>query len=290
MIYLILAIVVSIGIFLVFRFAGIYKLSPLPIVFVNYLIAILAALSTTRINQSVSESLSPGFYIASVIIGVLFMLLFLVVHQSTNSAGISITSAAAKLSVVFPVLLSFYIDSNDRLYPKKIIGIVILLVAFVLIVYSNGIQLKKKSLPVFPLLLFLGMGFVDSLIKLSQQIFIPEEAVSLFTLYVFSVAAITGFIFLLLKKKAHLLLNGRTILLGIVLGICNYGSLYFIIKALNLNLHKPTFLDSSRIFMLTNLGVVLLSTLVGIILFRERLQRANYIGILLSIMGFYLIM
>ena len=289
MLYLILTIIFSIGIFLIFRIAGSQQLNALPIVCVNYLVALITGYLLTPINFEVAHLHSLGFYVSAVIVGVMFMTLFLLVHKTINTSGLSITSAATKLSVVFPVAVSLIIDLNDKLSLQKVSGFMILLLAFGLILY-RGTPKNLKINIVWPVMLFIGLGVVDSLIKMSQQFFIPENAVSNFTMFVFAIAAISGIVVLKIKNQFNKLFNGKTVALGILLGWFNYGSLYFMLKALHLNLRETTFLDGSRIFMVNSLGIILVSTLIGMLFYKEKLFLINYVGLLLSVIGFYLVL
>lgn len=71
---------------------------------------------------------------------------------------------------------------------------------------------------------------------------------------------------------------------GIVLGIPNYYSIFFLIKALQ----NKNF-ESSELFTFNNVGVVILSTVVGVVLFKERLSKKNLIGVALAIIGIVLV-
>lgn len=68
------------------------------------------------------------------------------------------------------------------------------------------------------------------------------------------------------------------------LGIPNYFSVYFLLKAL-----KSNVLESSGIFTVNNVGIVMLSTVAGIVLFHEKLLRKNWIGIGLAIASIALV-
>ena len=79
-------------------------------------------------------------------------------------------------------------------------------------------------------------------------------------------------------------MNGKNIVGGIALGVPNYFSMYFLIKALqNKNL------ESATVFTLINIGVILLSTVFGILLFKEKLLKQNYFGIALAIIAVILV-
>ena len=76
----------------------------------------------------------------------------------------------------------------------------------------------------------------------------------------------------------------KTILGGIVLGLVNFGSLYFLIKALQLDGWS-----SATVFTLNNVGIVMLSTLVGKFFFKEQLLPKNWAGIALAIVSIFMI-
>ncbi len=289
MIFLLLTILVSIGIFLVFKLAGMSGLNPLPFVCINYFVAILAGSILTPVNFSLYRQFPIQLYIVAVLIGILFMGMFLILHRSTNKAGLGITSAASKLAVALPVTVSMLIDKNDNVYVKKVIGIVILLIAFVLIIRPKNPVISEKKALLFPVVLFFGMGTTDSLIKFAQQVYIPPGAVSNFTLLVFAVSAISGVIALFITHQGSNLFRRKTLSYGLILGLCNYGSLYFMIRALNLNLNAASFLDSSRIFIINSLGIIILATIIGRLFFKEYLSLINYVGLFGALAGFFLI-
>jgi hypothetical protein len=291
MLYLILSILSNVGILLVFRIAGLRKVHALSMVVVNYLIATILGITVFLLDGKALRlnNLEPNFYFVTIVIGVLFMLLFLVVQSSSNKAGMAITSVAAKLSVLIPVIVSLFIDPLDTLNITKVVGLSVMFLAVVLIIYNPNLLLKRKLEFFLPLVLFLGMGVLDSVVKTSQQFVIGEERVPLFTLLSFFVAGISGTTLIIIRKEIGNLFNAKNALFGLALGVFNYGSLIFLVKTLNLNLSMNEFLDSSRIFMLNNIGIIILSVLIGVIVFRERLHTFNYLGLLLSLYGFYLL-
>ena len=94
-----------------------------------------------------------------------------------------------------------------------------------------------------------------------------------------------GILHLLFKTiKDQQKIYGKSILAGIILGVPNYFSMFYLIKALqNKNL------ESATIFTLINIGVILLTTLFSILFFKEKLKHQNYIGILLAIIAVFLV-
>ena len=68
------------------------------------------------------------------------------------------------------------------------------------------------------------------------------------------------------------------------MGVPNYFSVYFLVHALRSDL-----LDSSGIFTVNNVAIVMMSTLVGITIFRERLSPKNWLGIFLAVLSIFLV-
>ncbi|HRD53470.1 MAG TPA: EamA/RhaT family transporter, partial [Flavobacteriales bacterium] len=71
----------------------------------------------------------------------------------------------------------------------------------------------------------------------------------------------------------------------IMLGTINYASLYFLVATLS-----RSGLASSSVFPLLNIGVILISTLLGIVLFGDRLHRVQAIGIAMAVIAMVLIL
>lgn len=287
MTFLILSIAASVGILIVFKVSGRNKIPALEMVMVNYTVASIFSFAILKPNILELKSLNPGFYVFGTIIGFCFVLMFLFIEYAIIKTGISKVSSATKLSVVLPILLSILIDPNDVFSIMKMAGILIMIVALILIMMNKSSSIKENRKILIPLFLFLGMGAIDSIVKYSQQYFVPQGLESIFSLYVFLLAFFFAFILVFVQKKYNNLIKAEVIGYGLILGVFNFGSLYFLLKALNLNLHEAVFLDSSRILMFNNIGIVLISVLVGLFFYKEKLSVYNYFGILLSVIGFY---
>ncbi|RXG23965.1 EamA-like transporter family protein [Leeuwenhoekiella polynyae] len=102
---------------------------------------------------------------------------------------------------------------------------------------------------------------------------------------IFATAFILGLavlIFQLIKGSQKIQL--KNIIGGIALGVPNYFSIYFLVRALR----HPS-LESSTVFTLNNLGIVMVATLIGILFFKEKLSAKNWIGIGFAILSIILI-
>jgi drug/metabolite transporter (DMT)-like permease len=216
----------------------------------------------------------------AVIIGILFIVMFFVIALSTQKAGIAVTSVASKMSVVIPISFSLFYF-KEEISILKISGILLALAAVFMTTYSRERKEKRGiQVIILPVVLFLGAGLIDSLIKYTQELHIVDRGSLMFSSVLFSVSALTGIVFSFFRKRP-----GATnkfiqiIIAGIILGIVNFGSLYGLIMALESNIF-----DSSIIFGINNMGIVVLSVSIALIFFGEKLSVLNKAGIVLSIL------
>jgi uncharacterized membrane protein len=72
---------------------------------------------------------------------------------------------------------------------------------------------------------------------------------------------------------------------GVLLGVINYGSIFFLVQSYNTKI-----LQKSSLLPINNLGVVILGAVAAIMIFKETLSRNNWIGIGLSIVALVLLL
>ena len=132
---------------------------------------------------------------------------------------------------------------------------------------------------------FIGSGLIDAIVNYAQtRLLMPHEQ-SLFISISFYTAAIAGCTILLIDFiRGNRQMDFRDVLGGVALGIPNYLSIYFMVKALSSGT-----LQSSVMFPIANMGVVTLSTISGYFLFKEKISKINLIGIALSLIAIVLI-
>lgn len=287
--FLLLCILSSTAIFVTFKTINRFRIPAFPVIVINYLVAtLLGFLIYTGETQLISIPGSSWLPI-SILIGIMFILMFFLVAFSTKKAGISVTTVAGKMSVIFPIAFSLIIDPSDQLSMMKSAAIVIALTGVVLTVYkSDGEQLERSAIYI-PLLLFVGMGLVDSLVKLAQQQYVSDEETALFSAILFLNAFISGILAALFHKKdRHFFLKPAVWGWGLLLGSVNFGSIFFLVRALNYTSASGKHLDSSVVFGANNISIVALSVLVGLLVFKEKLRPINWIGVVLSVLALIL--
>jgi len=236
--------------------------------------------------MAVSDIPQRPWFWGTFTLGILFIVVFNLMAATAQKVGVSVASVATKMSLVIPVIFGviFY---KEELGPLKVLGIVLALVA----VYFASFKKKEKSIKVktaallLPFFVFLGSGIIDTTIKYMQEIHMGENEFPLFSATVFGAAAVTGIVFILIKStKKPLRFNFRNVIGGILLGIPNYFSVFFLLRAL-----QDDSLNSASIFTIINVAVVMLSTLLGILLFKEKISLKNWGGIALAVISILLV-
>lgn len=285
MIYLILCILSSSMIYVIFRVAKNYNCKLQSLITINYLAASLLGILLFQPFAGGKTPLAlPHWTPFAVILGILFIAMFYLIGYSSQKAGITVTTLANKLSLVFPVAFSL-IYFNEQLTTIKAIGIVTAIIAVGLTVYKKDITRTNLIYIVLPLFLFLGSGLIDSLVKYVQAVKISDNETSLYTILVFAVAFVVGIMVTIITKTYRQRLNPATLVFGTLLGVVNFGSLYFIIKALN-----NSGLESSLVFALNNMAIVAFTAILGTLLFKERLNKINFIGVILALISLYFLL
>lgn len=285
MIYLLLSILASSVIFVIFKLFQRYGVNTLQAIIVNYFIACTVGFFGYIKEVNLAEIPTKPWFSGTLFLGILFIVVFYLAAITTQRSGLSVVSVATKMSVAIPVVfgITYFNESTGFI---KITGIILALAAVYLssIKTRDGIAIKKRNL-IFPILVFLGSGVIDTSIKYLEASYVEEADVALFSSTIFAVAGIVGTAVLIYQGlTGNLRITGKNILGGFALGVPNYFSIYFLVMAL-----RSEGFESSTIFTINNVAIVLLSTLFGIILFRERLLPKNWIGIALAIISIILV-
>lgn len=281
MIYLILAIVASTLIIVTFRLFDKYKIKKLPAITTNYFVASALGYSTVIERVNFLEFPGKSWFWAAIIVGVTLIVAFNFFAMSAQKAGVAVTAIASRMSVVIPVMLGFLIF-GDELNISKVAGIIIGLTAFYLTFQRDkGVDVDKRYI-YLPILLFLAVGINDSMLKISQHFFINGEFV-LFLATAFLVALFIGFAVSFFSNRNFIVnFRIRNILAGTMLGIFNWYSTFYFLRGMDQ-------IPVSVIVPIYNISVVALSALIGFLFFRERINKANWAGIIMALVSIYLL-
>ena len=259
-------------------------MNTLQAIVMNYITAFFLGLALSSKPFKLSEIVESSWFFGAIGLGILFIIIFNIMAIVSQRNGLSVASVATKMSVVIPVVFGIYVyDESTGL--QKLFGIILALFAVVLVSIKPKSNVRLKHNLLFPFLVFLGSGIIDTSIKYLETFYIENKGIPLFSATIFGCAAIIGLIILTIKKlKGQLKFNRLSLLGGFVLGIVNYASIYYLIKALDYES-----LESSTIFTVNNVAIVMLSGLVGLILFKEKLSSKNWLGVGVAILSILLV-
>jgi drug/metabolite transporter (DMT)-like permease len=284
LIYLLLSIVASTLIFIIFKLFEKFKINTLQAIVVNYFTACLFGLLVYESPIVINDIISSKWIYGAIGLGFLFIAIFNIMAMTAQRNGLSVASVASKMSVIIPIVFGIYVY-NEGVGAQKIIGIVLALIS----VYLSSVKSKSINNPTkglwLPILLFFGSGIIDTSIKFIETKYLPDNSIPIFSATIFAFAFIIGssiLIFRAIKKPFSFPL--KTLLGGAVLGITNYFSIYYLLKALN---HES--LESSTLFTINNVAVVMASTLLGLLFFKEKISKTNWAGIILAIISIVIV-
>ena len=276
MIYVFLTIVVFNLLIVIFKLFARFKVDNLQALIVNYITAgtIGFILSENPIN--IQYILSAPWLYHAIAIGFLFIVVFNFYAFGTQKVGIAVTTVANKMSLVIPVAAALIIYPEDQISTGKIIGFVLALIGIYLASTKGGkLSFNIKYLWLI-ILVFVGQGIADAIFNDSKTMIQGE--VMLFFIVLFFMASVSGILILLGKSVASPpKFELKNIFWGVILGVPNFFSLLFMLKALSTN-----DLKASVVFSMVSMGVVVISSIIGIVLYKEKLTRGNWIGILFA--------
>jgi drug/metabolite transporter (DMT)-like permease len=283
MMNLVLSVCFSTSLFVIFKYFDRFKIDTLQAIVVNYVVAFVLGMASANAFGKLGTVPEQPWLLGAIFLGLLFVSIFFVMALTAQRNGVGVASIAGKMSLVVPILFGIVLY-NESAGVLKLIGIIIALIAVYLSSVKEGKSGKGGNL-IFPVLLFLGSGVIDTTLKYVETNFVSQHDVDFFSGCLFGFAALFGILVLLgqlLVKRPKF--QWKNLMAGIVLGIPNYYSIFFLIKALQ----NKNF-ESSELFTFNNVGVVILSTVVGVVLFKERLSKKNLIGVALAIIGIVLV-
>lgn len=264
MAYIIASILASTIILLLFRWMQHSGAVTRHAIVVGYLTSALAGVTLFDVDWSLA---TQGWFWPAALEGVSFYVVFRMVAVTTQLAGITIASIATKMSVVIPTFIGI-VALGESVTAFKIGGLLFGLLAVLL---AAGARVKVAQW-LLPLLVFVCSGLIDASMKLFQIWGLTDEQFPGFVVTIFGFAFIASVVHHLLLPER--MINRVSAVSGVALGLANLGTVYFLLKALA----QPGW-ESSIVFPLNNFGIVLISTLTAIFLFRERPDSATKLSL-----------
>ena len=291
LLYLIGSILFSSYLTLSFKVLERLKIPAFQAIVFNYLTCVVTGSVVNGSFPLSMQSTEQTWFHWALLMGTSFIILFNLIAYTTQKIGIAVASVANKLSLVIPFTFSLYLYGEVATW-IKVTGIVIAVLAVILTCFPskrNGEATQKPNsgllLVLLPALLFVGSGLLDSLVKYVEQTYLDQSNSDAYLIASFATAgAIGSLVLALLVFTGRQKFDQRSIIAGIAIGIPNYFSIWCLVRMLQAYQG-----NSSAVIPINNMGIVLFSSVVAWLLFKERLSALNWTGIALSLVAIGLI-
>jgi drug/metabolite transporter (DMT)-like permease len=284
MIYLVLSIVFSTLTVSFFKVFHLKKVNTFQAIVVNYLTCGVIGTFLAKTPVYSVQFWQAPWLLYTVILGFLFISIFYLIALTAQKMSVAASMVSAKLSVVIPVLVAWQFLS-ESLSLTQIIGILISFIAvfFISARSEPNPEHANKEFWFLPILVFLGSGCIDALLKFLESRYIPAYSSDDIVTATFLFAFVFGSLSLLVQQiKLKESIQVKSLAWGLLLGIPNYFSMYFLVETLAV-------FPASFIFPINNIGIVAFSTVLAFWAFSEKLSVKNYIGLGLAIASILLI-
>lgn len=287
MMYILWAAICSSSLFIIFKLFERYNIKIFQAIIINYFSCVAMGILVKREVATALFNPQAAWFPYALVLGLLFISGFWLIGYATQKVGVSATSIAGKTSMVLPVLAAFYLY-NDSVSFYKIIGLLLALLAIAFASHKKKEHFRVSLflLIIIPLGVFLNSGSIEIIINYVQKVVINETEHAVFTTALFAAAGLAGItifsgMLLLGKQKIDL----KSWLAGFILGIPNYFSIYYMLRALEFSGLEP-----SVVFPLANILIVVITTILAVIIFKEQLSTLNITGVFMAILSIVLIM
>ena len=272
--FLLLTVLCSTSIALILKYSDTKKGEPIVLLAGNYLVALLIALTLLFFNESKSFSFQTLIFGAG--LGLVFVLSFFAFAKSVSYAGTGLATTSSRLSVIIPILFSMIV--YDELPTElHLLGFLFTLITFILFYFSVKGNYKDEDgilKYLFLIAVFVGIGINDFSMKVFKS-WRPEQEQPFFVFFIFSSAFVYSSIYIIIKK---IKIVKQTALWGLALGVPNVFSTVFLLGALAL-------LPAILVYPLTNVGIILFTTVLAFIIWKEKLNRWGVLALVSGLLA-----
>jgi len=278
MLFLLLSIFCSVSVGIIFKISRKFDITISQVIKWNYTFALLLCYLFFEPDLNAVNSTAPWGVYTSLML--LLPSVFILLAVSIKHIGIVKIDAAQRLSLIIPILAAWFIFMED-FNALKLAGLAVGIPAIVMILIKKDKSDSKNWL--YPTLVLLGFGVIDVLFK---QIALYKDlpyTTSLFVVFCGALITAIGIIayeMLFMSKKLGLI----NLAFGALVGIFNFGNILFYLKA-----HQAFAKNPSTVFAAMNMGVIVLGSLAGILIFKEKLSKLNYFGLFFALIAIALI-
>jgi len=265
--------------FLLFRVFDKRNIALMPAIAVNYSVAAICGIVYA---PPWSAGDLDALWLPSMGIGILFVLGFFLTGLTAQRSGVAASTVASKMSIILTVIFTVLFH-HERPGPLGWLGLGFASLG-VLLVYWSNVSTRPASAIWLPIILFVTTACIDISINMVQRSLLSASTVAVFPTLCLAFAGLLAWVIVARGGLAKHLQQPGVWIGGGLLGVANYGTLVFVVQALTYS-----GLQASIVFPLISIGVILLGTSASMLLFNERLNRAQTIGIALAVVALALL-
>lgn len=261
MLYLLLAVFGSATISIIMRLSSQRVSARLSMLAANYLMCLTlgAAFSGFRVAPDTASTCLMGLFN-----GILYLSSFILLQYTTRKAGVVLSSVFMKLGLLVPFILSVTLFKEAPTW-LHICGFILAVAAIVLMHLEKG---AAQKVPLASLLALLILGGSANAMSKVFNTWGNTAFSEQFLFYTFTSAFLLCLILVLTKREKP---KAADLLFGLLIGIPNFFSSRFLLASLGslpAVVAYPTF----------SAGTILLVTLAGILFFKERLSKPQWLA------------
>jgi drug/metabolite transporter (DMT)-like permease len=263
MLFLLLAIFSSSLISILMRVSSNRISANLSMLAINYFVCALLGFGYTGFHPAAPAS--PGFstmLVLGILSGALYLGGFMLFQHNTRKNGIVLTSIFMKLGLLVPVVMSMVLF-REVPTPIQIAGFCIAIFAIVLINLKKGASGNGFGFGL--ILMLLTCGGCDAMSKIYERMG-PAPLSDSFLFCTFAVSCLLCAVLVVHKKEKP---GMKEVLYGSLIGIPNFFSAKFLLGAL-------TKLPAVVVYPSFSVATLLIVTLAGVVVFRERLSKIQW--------------
>ena len=246
---------------------------------VNYIVG--SGIAYSGCDNGFQRQFSPLLISLGILVGILFVCSYILMVATIKKLGVTIPVSLMRLSAVLPTFGSmlFFAEIPASL---QLAGIALAFFSLPFaskerIAWNNLTQVLHNGFG-WGLLLFGVFGITNFVFKIQYEI-LPLENPYHFLMIIFPTScAVSG----LMAIRYRASFTKEVVLLGMLLGILNLFSSYFLMKALQE-------LPGIVVYPINGIGIILVSAITSLFIWKELLTGKNYIFIGLASLALLLI-
>lgn len=300
MLYFLLAVLFTVALYMIMRAYPRFQVNSFHAVVFNYYACVVTGLLLTPdIGAFQQVDWTSQGTVLTLCLGTMFVIAFMSIGLTAQKVSVTAASLAGNMSLVIPVLFGLFVfkNTNKDFTWLNDVGLIVALAALALGAiqkqtsktdFEDGQPLEISITPAvwfLPVFTFFASGTNNTLINfLTMKYYAPEQT-TLFMIIACAGAILVGTVVLLYKiwfsgEKLFL----RSVIGGLILGVPNFLSLYFLLLALGSFGNSAAF-----VFPIYNILSMLVSSLAAWIFYKEKLNNLNRIGLALAVIAIILI-